>query len=350
MKACLEILRVAVLNKEDARTPTKLTVSYKGWWHTPLLHVPLAMEPLRDGVYATRKCGKITLVQRFASGKAPTFSVKGRSSKLVIRLYAKRTLRTRAQVEVGQLVCGTAERLLKVPFEVKVGGKVEKAFLVVAQTSPVATPPPPPIYPVGHKRLSSPPVPRCTFPLGEYEPSQARLKLLVEEMSGPMPDPREWLVPASPPGALYSAPEATPLPLPDPGEWLVSASPPGARCTEAETTPLLSETDGKADDVSHKCEANGVEMLNDRVVQESEAAEMSPQTSPRAAGDRYVRLWNTVFGERAECESREELGKELRRSNPRRVSSFERLCTAVFGEATDCEEEDQISPAQAGAR
>ncbi|XP_063863406.1 uncharacterized protein LOC135102310 [Scylla paramamosain] len=324
MKACLEILRVAVLNKEDARTPTQLTVSYKGWWHTPLLHVPLAMEPLRDGVHATRKGGKIALVQRFASGKAPTFRVKGRSSKLEIRLYARRTLRTRVQVEVGHLVCGTAERLLKVPFEVKVGGKVEKAFLVVAQTSPVPTPPPPPIYPVGHKRLSSPPVPKCSFPLGEYEPSQARLKFLVQEMYGPMPDP---------------------------GEWLVPASPSGARCSAAEATPLAGETHGEADDGSEECEANSVGVQTDGVVQEStDSARCSPQTSPRAVGDRYVRLWNAAFGERAESTPRQEQRRERRRPSLSRITSFERLCTTVFGEATDCEEEDQVSLAQAGVR
>ena len=196
MKAWLEILRVAVFNKDDARTPTKLTVSYKGWWHSPLLHVPLAMEPLKDGIHTTRKDSKITLIQRFPGGKAPTFRVKGRNNKLEIRLYAGKSLRTRAKVRVRDLVSGTAERVIKVPFEDVQGGKVEKAFLSVVQISPVATPPSPPVYPVGYKRVPNP-APLCTFPLGEYEPTEDRLKFLVEAQYGPWPDPKEWLLPPS---------------------------------------------------------------------------------------------------------------------------------------------------------
>ncbi|MPD03227.1 hypothetical protein E2C01_098852 [Portunus trituberculatus] len=64
---------------------------------------------------------------------------------------------------------GTAERLLKVAFDVKVGGKVERGFLVVAQTSPTPTPPPAPVYPVGHKRLSNPVVQTCSLPVGEAQ-------------------------------------------------------------------------------------------------------------------------------------------------------------------------------------
>lgn len=344
----LEILRLAVFNKEDARPPTKLTVSYKGWWHTPLLHVPLAMEPLRDGVHATRKDGKITLVQRFASGKAPTFRVKGSStssSKLVIRLYSRRSLRTRAQVEVGHLVSGTAERLTKVDFEVKIGGKVERGFLVVGQLSPLPTPPPPPVYPVGHKRVSSPGVQECSFPVGEYEPSQARLEHLVQEMSGPMPDP---------------------------GEWPVSPSPPRAQRSPLESLPSPAQSDGEADDASRQTEGDAgkeSDLDEERAPQsverafqsstaphsEDESQPPSPQTSPRLVGDRYVRLWNAVFGERTtnsehcDSESRgqpvfeESSGRQQGEASPHfslaigEVSGCcQRLWDEVFGQCAEC--------------
>ena len=194
MKAWLKILRVAVFNKEDARTPTKLTVSYRGWWHSPLLHVPLATEPLRDGIHATRKDGKITLIQRFPETTAPMFRVKGRNSKLVIRLYAGHSLRTQAKVTVEDLVSATAERVVKVPFEEIKGGKVEKAFLSVIQSSPNPTPAPPSVHPLRNNVVADP-YPRYTFPVGDYEPNQARLKFLVQETYGPWPDPKEWLLP-----------------------------------------------------------------------------------------------------------------------------------------------------------
>ena len=139
MKTELEILGVAVFNREDAAPPTELTVSYKGWWHMTRLHLHLALEPLSDGVDITRKAGNMTLIQRFPSGKAPTFRVKGRSRQLEFRLYAGSSLRTRAKVTVGDLAASTTERVVKVPFEEKVGGKVAKAFLSVAQIAPVAT-------------------------------------------------------------------------------------------------------------------------------------------------------------------------------------------------------------------
>ena len=193
MKTQIEILRIAVFNKENAKPPTQLTVAYKGWWHMRLLHVPLSLEVLKDGIHATRKAGKITLVQRFLSGEAPRFRVKGRTKQLEVRLYAGRSLRTRGEVNVGDLVSRTAERLVKVPFEEKVDGKVAKAFLTVAQVAPVATPLPPharETFPAGYNghHTSLPP---CTCPLLEILPKEARLRFLVKQMCGrgPMPAP-----------------------------------------------------------------------------------------------------------------------------------------------------------------
>ena len=209
MKSKLEILRLAVFNKNDANPPNKLIVSFKGWWHLPKLHVHLALEPLNDGMHATTKS---TLIQRFPSGKAPTFRVKGRNSQLQLefRLYAGRSLRTRAEVNAGDLVSRTSERLVKVPFEDKEDGKVAKAFLVVAQTSPVATPLPPPRFPFHYKRDQNS-APLATFPLGNYVPTEARLKFLVKEMYGPWPDTKDWLPPStcSPPSSLAEGNAAT---------------------------------------------------------------------------------------------------------------------------------------------
>ena len=139
MKTKLEIVCLTVFNKDDADPPTKLTASYKGWWHLPKLHVPLALELLKDNAQAIRKDGTIALVQRFPSGEAPTFRVKGRNSQLEIRLYAGRSLRTHAKVTVGDLVSSTAGRVVQVPFQEKPGGKVAKGFLSVAQIAPAAT-------------------------------------------------------------------------------------------------------------------------------------------------------------------------------------------------------------------
>ena len=140
MKTKLEIVRVDVINKYDAQPPSKLTVSYQGWWHLTKLHVPLALEVLKDGSQPAKKPGQINLVQRFPNGKAPTFRVKGRNSLLEFRLYARRSLRTRAEVSVGDLVSCTSQGVAKVPFPEKVDGKVAKAFLSVAQMAPFATP------------------------------------------------------------------------------------------------------------------------------------------------------------------------------------------------------------------
>ena len=83
-----------------------------------------------------------------------------------------------------------------VPFQEKVDGKVAKAFLSVAQIAPFATPlaPPREIFPYRYKRDPNSAVPLCTFPLGEYVPTQARIKFLVQDMYGygPMPDPNDW--------------------------------------------------------------------------------------------------------------------------------------------------------------
>ena len=194
MKTKLEIVGVEVINKDDAHPPTKLTVSYKGWWHLTKLHVPLALELHNDGNQPARKAGQVALVQRFPNGEAPAFRVKGRNSQLEFRLYAGGSLRTRAVVTVGDLVSCTAQRVAKVPFKQKVDGKVAEAFLSLAQIAPFATPLAPPDDTVPHKREDNSPVPLCNFPLGQYVPTQARLQFLVREMYGygPMPDPDDW--------------------------------------------------------------------------------------------------------------------------------------------------------------
>ena len=140
MKTKLEIVSLTVHNKYDADPPTTLTVSYKGWWHMTKLHVPLALELLKNNDHAIVEDGNIALVQRFPSEGAPAFRVKGRNSLLEFRLYAGRSLRTRAEVSVGDLVSCTSQGVAKVPFPEKVDGKVAKAFLSVAQMAPFATP------------------------------------------------------------------------------------------------------------------------------------------------------------------------------------------------------------------
>ena len=189
MKTKFEIVRLTVVNKDDARPPEKLTVSYSGWWHMPKLHVPLALEMLSDDQCVTRTPGYVTLVQRFPSGKGPTFRVKGRANQLQIRLNVGRSLRTHAKVTVGDLVSNSTEGLAHVPFKENVDGKVARAYLSVAQIPPLATPLPPPreVHPLGYKRNHNSPPPLCTFPLGEYVPTEARLQFLAKEMCGSGP-------------------------------------------------------------------------------------------------------------------------------------------------------------------
>ena len=133
----------------------------------------------------------------------------------------------------------TAESVVKVPFEDVQGGKVEKAFLSVVQTSPVATPPPPPVYPVGYKRASNP-APLCTFPLGEYEPTKDRLKFLVEAQCGPWPDPKEWLLPPSHSSQCLREEATSPKPLDD----CETNNVPEAAVDEEINTNCVSEAEG----------------------------------------------------------------------------------------------------------
>ena len=273
---------MAVFNKEDARAPTRLVVSYKGWWRLPMLQVPLALTPLRDGVHATKKDGKITLVQRFQSGRAPTFHVKGRDKQLVLELCAGARRRTRALVHVGDLVSGTASSVVKVPFEVRLGGKVEKAFLTVAQLSPVSTPPPPPVYPVGYKRGANH-VPHVTFPLGDHVPSPARLQFLVQQTHGygPMPDPMEWLLPHSNCTSCNEESASYPLSLPREPSGVTEEADGG----DAHFVQLWEEVFGKSANQQGEEE-------QDR----SENPQHPGQVTPEEVSKDYVWLWNQVFG------------------------------------------------------
>ena len=284
-----------MVNREDAKAPTKLFVSYKGWWRLPLLRVPLALAPLDDGVSATRKDGKVTLIQRFESGRAPTLRVAGRSSQLVLELCAGLRLRTRAVVRVGDLVSATAPGVVEVPFQVKVGGKVEDAFVTVAQVSPVPTPAPPSVCSAGHRRAPSP-APRVIFPLGEYQPSAARLQHLVQEMHGygPMPDPAEWLLPCgSAPRVRHS--EAASMPPaqqcePAAAQEAEEAEDSGAEQDAQTNTTRDSEAVSATQQDAESSEAAG------RTRQEDQQLHHSPQRSPLEVGASYVRLWKAVFG------------------------------------------------------
>lgn len=188
MRALFEIRRLAVLNREDTRPPTSLTVAQEGWLHKTRLRLPLSLVPFEDGVHAKRAAGRITLVQRFPAGHAPVFDVPiSVGFKLELRLFFKRSLRTRAWASVGNLLVRTRQGLAKVSFEVKVGYKVERAFVQVAQVSPDPTPYPLPVYPLRYQRPPEAP-PMVTFPPTTEPPCDFRVRHLVDLMLKPVDD------------------------------------------------------------------------------------------------------------------------------------------------------------------
>ena len=47
MHSVLHISRVVIVKCEDKRrSPTMVTVGYKGWWQTPKVHLRLALDPV----------------------------------------------------------------------------------------------------------------------------------------------------------------------------------------------------------------------------------------------------------------------------------------------------------------
>lgn len=195
MRGVFEIRIIAVLNREDAQPPTRLTVAYKGWFYLKRLQVPLALVPLDDSVHATRAAGKITLVQKFPAGRGPVFDTRIRGGlTLELRLSTRWCLRTRGWVTVDDLLSRTKQGLAKIPFEVKMGGKVEKAFVQVAQVSPEVTPDPHPTYPLRFLRPHEV-TPYVTFPPQTRPPSTFQVKQLVDAMLGPPTDKTDWSKP-----------------------------------------------------------------------------------------------------------------------------------------------------------
>lgn len=195
MRAVFEIRSITVLNRKDARPPTRLTVAQKGWFHLTRLKVFLTLTPLEDSVHATRAPGNITLVQKFIAGRAPAFNTRTRSSfTLELQLWGKGRLRTRAWATVGDLLEHTKHVLAWVPFEVKVGRKVEKAFVQVAQVSPVPTPDPPPGYPLRCSH-STDVIPSFIFPPPSAPPTAHQVKQLVDAIYGPSADKTDWSKP-----------------------------------------------------------------------------------------------------------------------------------------------------------
>lgn len=139
------------------------------------------------------------------------FTVKGARREVVVKLYAGRHLRAHAKVTVDDLVTRTAKGMAKVPLECKQGGKVEKAFVEMVQIYPRATPPPPPVYPVGYNRKPDP-TPRAMFPPSS-PPTSAQVWRILEKMYGPAPSPRDWELPFT--TTTTSSPQEEAAPPPD---------------------------------------------------------------------------------------------------------------------------------------
>ncbi len=190
MYSVLQISRVVVVKREDTRSPTMLTVAYKGWWQTPKVHLRLALDPVRGA-------GRCELQQRFSRGRGPMLRVKGPTRKLVARLYAGQSLRTQAEITLGDLLSRTAQGVTQVPFHVKEGGKIEEAFIEVEQISPNPTPlpPQPPLLPMTFRFLSQDVPPGQIVLPPARDPTPHRLKQMVDEMYGRATDKTDWTKP-----------------------------------------------------------------------------------------------------------------------------------------------------------
>ncbi|MPC69067.1 hypothetical protein E2C01_063281 [Portunus trituberculatus] len=195
MHSVLQISRVVIVKRVDTRSPTMVTVAYKGWWQTPKVHLRLTLDPVPKYARQLREEGKCELQQRFSRGRGPMLRVKGRTKKLVVRLYKGGSLKTQAEITLGDLLSSTAEGVTQIPFKLEEGGKLEKAFVEMEQISPNPTPLPPPLLPITFKFLSRDISPGETMFPPAREPTPFRLKQLMGDMYGPVTDKTDWSKP-----------------------------------------------------------------------------------------------------------------------------------------------------------
>lgn len=313
MLAAFEIRSIAVLNREDARPPARLTVTYKGCYPLKRLQVPLALVPLNDGVHATRAAGKISLVQKFPAGRGPVFRTRIRGIlTLELRLSTKWWLRARAWVSVDDLLSRTKQGLVKLPFDEKKGHKVEKAFVQVVQVSPDSNPGVQLVYPLRFL----PPIevsPYVTFPPQTGAPSAFHVKQLVDAMLGPLTDKTDWSKPFtfSPSTSTVKCP--TPPPATD-THYRDSASSTSVSTT-ADTVQLRISEKVQPDaepDLPQEDSGLAERRVKDDIprpaphcpaLQQHQGTDSeddscyAPQASRQEVGYAYVKLWEYVFGE-----------------------------------------------------
>ncbi|MPC73218.1 hypothetical protein E2C01_067540 [Portunus trituberculatus] len=195
MHSVLQISRVVIVKSMDTRSPTMVTVAYKGWWQTPKVHLRLTLDLVPKYARQLRGEGKCELQQRFSRGRGPMLRVKGPTKKLVVRLYKGGNLKTQAEITLGDLLSRTAEGVTQIPFKLEEGGKIEKAFVEMEQISPNPTPLPPPLLPITFKFLSRDISPGETVFPPAQEPTPFRLMQLVGDMYGPVTDKTDWSKP-----------------------------------------------------------------------------------------------------------------------------------------------------------
>ncbi|MPC58697.1 hypothetical protein E2C01_052704 [Portunus trituberculatus] len=195
MHSVLQISRVVIVKRVNTRSPTMVTVAYKGWWQTPKVHLRLTLDPVPKYARQLRGEGKCELQQRFSRGRGPMLRVKGPTKKLVVRLYKGGSLKTQAEITLGDLLSRTAEGVTQIPFKLEEEGKIEKAFVEMEQISPNPTPLPPPLLPITFKFLSRDISPGDTLFPPAREPTPFRLKQLVGDMYGPVTDRTDWSKP-----------------------------------------------------------------------------------------------------------------------------------------------------------
>ncbi|MPC73243.1 hypothetical protein E2C01_067565 [Portunus trituberculatus] len=195
MHSVLQISRVVIVKCVNTRSPTMVTVAYKGWWQTPKVHLRLTLDPVPKYARQLGGEGKCELQQRFSRGRGPMLRVKGVTKKLVVRLYKGGSLKTKAEIILGDLLSRTAEGVMQIPFKLEEGGKIEKAFVEMEQISPNPTPLPPPLLPITFKFLSQDISPGETMFPPAREPTPFRLKQLMEDMYGPVTDRTDWSKP-----------------------------------------------------------------------------------------------------------------------------------------------------------
>lgn len=317
MRAVLEIRIIAVLNREDAQPPTRLAVAYKGWFHMKRMQVPLALVPLNDSVHATRAAGKITLVQRFPAGRGPVFTTRIRGGlTLELRLSTRWCLRTRGWAIVDDLLSRTKQGLAKIPFEVRMGSKVEKAFVQVAQVSPEVTPDPHTIYPLRFLRPRDV-TPYVTFPPQTRPPSTFQVKQLVDAMLGPPTDKTDWSKPFIFSPSTSTVQSTTPPSASDThcSSHVASMSVTGVSATVQLCITKRAEPNA-GQNVYTGCPREYSSFSQRRVMGDTprhapqcpafqqhhgakseDDSRHAPQASRKEVGYAYVKLWEYVFGE-----------------------------------------------------